>query len=696
MAFLERLSVSPRGSEDLCAGVWARLNARAASLLLSAMNDELKNDMVALRITQDSVKMMFRLYIRFQPGGAAERADILRRLQAPTDYLQGDSLENVLKALRLWPRLLARCRAVHMTPPDPTVLSKGLLSLTDRYISSSADSSFRTAMLRTTLRLDAQPSLEQVQAYQKHLQAELEVLHASTSVSSTLSNPKLRAVDASGTHGRAKDKEKDRDKGQELCKYFSKPSGCKRGDRCAYSHSMTHLDREARSRKCLKCGSEAHRQRDCQVANPKSSTTTANKPEPKASTSQASTMTNPSMSVVNVAQVPGDGSPSASTVSGTPWTLEALVQAAHQVVQAQGLRDGSSSPEKTETPAAQLKVLNVKDIHVCSIGDTAAALLDSGATHCLRSARSPQEWDEAEEVLVQLAGCSSLVMRLGLTGSLLMPPKTSSKEAQTIVPMGELVKVLGYTLVWGPDRCFLEDSRGQRTPLSTASGCPQLLEAEALSMIARTEYRRREQLENQAAETQDRIALAAVAMERWWKDYLREYVATGSKDAGGRALRDAPFLQGLPAECLEGLIQDNIEPGSWRVMKEVDFLTRPERRYLWNAKRWVVHLFAGNPGHYQFFQIDDGNTVVLELDISRNRGQDILKQSTWRLLLWGALTGKIEAVVGGPPGRGGLYGDDLDTRALRSVTRMLWLYAVAKAAQAEVVKGPKRTSRWDS
>ncbi|CAE7863092.1 unnamed protein product [Symbiodinium microadriaticum] len=458
-----------------------------------------------------------------------------KRLQAPTDYLQGDSLENVLKALRLWPRL-----------------TRNTFKLSWKYCT--------------------------------------------------------------------RDKEKDRDKGQELCKYFSKPSGCKRG-------------------------------------------------------------------------VPGDGSPSASTVSGTPWTLEALVQAAHQVVQAQGLRDGSSSPEKTETPAAQLKVLNVKDIHVCSIGDTAAALLDSGATHCLRSARSPQEWDEAEEVLVQLAGCSSLVMRLGLTGSLLMPPKTSSKEAQTIVPMGELVKVLGYTLVWGPDRCFLEDSRGQRTPLSTASGCPQLLEAEALSMIARTEYRRREQLENQAAETQDRIALAAVAMERWWKDYLREYVATGSKDAGGRALRDAPFLQGLPAECLEGLIQDNIEPGSWRVMKEVDFLTRPERRYLWNAKRWVVHLFAGNPGHYQFFQIDDGNTVVLELDISRNRGQDILKQSTWRLLLWGALTGKIEAVVGGPPGRGGLYGDDLDTRALRSVTRMLWLYAVAKAAQVPITK---YTTIWET
>ena len=116
---LERLSIAPPTTHGLCSGAWSRLNARAATLLLSAMEEEVKNEMVALR---------------FQPGGAAERHDVLRRLQAPGDFMGGEGLESVLKALRSWPRWLARCKAVRMEPPNPTVLAKGLLQMTDKII----------------------------------------------------------------------------------------------------------------------------------------------------------------------------------------------------------------------------------------------------------------------------------------------------------------------------------------------------------------------------------------------------------------------------------------------------------------------------------------------------------------------------------------------------------------------------------
>ena len=197
--------------------------------------------------------------------------------------------------------------------------------------------------------------------------------------------------------------------------------------------------------------------------------------------------------------------------------LETLVQAAQQVVQSQGVSDGESSPEKTA--GTQMKVLRINNIHVCSSGKSSAALLDSGATHCLRNAYDEKEWKEAEEILVELAGGSSLVMRMGSQGSLLMPPRstppmrsTTATGAQTIVPVGQLVKVLGYTLVWGPGKCFLEDQTGERTALSTTSGCPQLCEAEALTLIARIEDRRRETLENLVEDTRDRVTAAAVAM----------------------------------------------------------------------------------------------------------------------------------------------------------------------------------------
>ncbi|CAE7622475.1 unnamed protein product [Symbiodinium sp. CCMP2592] len=599
---LERLAVAPPSNHGLTEGIWSRLNARAASMLLAAMDDEVKNEMVALRVTQDSVRMLFRLYVRFQPGGAAERSDVLKRLQNPGEFVGSDDLEHVLKALRAWPRWLARCRAVRMEPPDPTVLAKGLLLMTDRYVSQSADAAFRTAMLRTSLRLDAQPSLDQVQAYQKHLQAELDVISASTRPTTT-SAPRVRAIDTSGSPTKAKDK--DRGAGVRLIGSETAKSGVHDGP------FVTSRSRYA--------------------------------------------------SLVGFVLL--------------GWN-------------AMGVSDGGSSPEKTS--GSNMKKLRISNIHVCTTGRGSAALLDSGATHCLRSAHSDQEWLEAEEIMVELAGGSSLVMRMGASGSLLMPPTstpTSSCSAtngsQTIVPVGQLVKVLGYTLVWGPGKCCLLDPDGEKITLSTSTGCPQLCEAEALSMIARIEDRRRETLENQVADTQDRLSLAALAMERGWQDHLQEYVETGSTTAGGRALRDATFLRGLPAECLEGLVQPDINPGSWEIMKSINYLTRPQRRHLWKSRKWVIHMYAGNPGHWQVFRLDAGETAVIELDIDRCQAHSVLNNATWRLLLYGALTGKIDAIVGGPPGRGGLRGSDKDVRNMKLIARMLWLYAVAKASRSQ-------------
>ncbi|CAE7744407.1 unnamed protein product [Symbiodinium sp. CCMP2592] len=345
---LERLGVAPPTSHGLCTGGWARLNARAASMLLSAMGDEVKNEM-----------------------------------ELPSDMMYYD-----------------------------------------------------------VYRLDAQPSLESVQTYQKHLQAEIEVIAAGTRASDfVVGKPGARP-----SQGGAAGKDK---------------------------------------------------------------TGTA---------SQSSTMAPLSLPLSSTAP-----STASTTISGTPWTFEALVQAAQQVVQSQGLSDGGSSPEKTAS--AQRKTVKISYIHVCSTGRSAAALLDSGATHCLRSAYDRDEWQQSEEILVELAGGSNLVMRMSSTGTLLMPPRstttsatTTATAAQTIVPVGQLVKVLGYTLV--------------RQNAAFYFACPQLCEAEALSLIARIEDRKRETLENLVEDTKDRVSVAAQRMSRGWQDHLLEYVETGSMLAG--------------------------------------------------------------------------------------------------------------------------------------------------------------------
>ena len=45
-----------------------------------------------------------------------------------------------------------------------------------------------------------------------------------------------------------------------------------------------------------------------------------------------------------------------------------------------------------------------------------------------------------------------------------------------------------------------------------------------------------------------------------------------------------------------------------------------------------------------------GNDVLLEVDITASRSLDLLQRDgVFRVLAWGALTGRIKAIVGGPP-----------------------------------------------
>ncbi|CAE7911407.1 ycf43, partial [Symbiodinium necroappetens] len=56
---LERLGISPDGAEDLMNGKWSRLNARVASMLLTAMGPEMRAEMVAQRISQSTIRMVY-------------------------------------------------------------------------------------------------------------------------------------------------------------------------------------------------------------------------------------------------------------------------------------------------------------------------------------------------------------------------------------------------------------------------------------------------------------------------------------------------------------------------------------------------------------------------------------------------------------------------------------------------------------
>ena len=388
---------------------------------------------------------------------------------------------------------------------------------------------------------------------------------------------------------------------------------------------------------------------------------------------------------------PSSSSTTSSTVNsepaqGTAWTLEALVQAAQQMVQNQaGDPSGDSSPEKTKP---EVKVIRLRDVRVCSMRSSATALVDSGATHSLRTARDLDEWPSAEEVMVQLAGSHQLPMRMTKSGTLLMPHLSDRGpghhlQPQTIVPMGQLIRTLGYTMVWGPAECCLSSPTGEKIPLQTEGGCPQMREMEALSLIARLEDKKLEQLQNETLATQDKLALAAVALDRPWSHYLYDYVANGAFESGLRAVRDSPFFADLPGECLADLVPTAGLWSGWDIMKNIGFLSRPQRRKLWSSKKWVVHLFSGSVGHWELYKLDQNDTTVLELDVDRCAGQDITRSEVWRMLLWGAREGKVDVILGGPPGRAQQHakGGVRDVKSLRLISRMMWLFAVAQVGR---------------
>ena len=495
---LERLGIEPTGSPELVAGKYLRINARACAMVVQAIPEAIKTDLIARRATQSMPLMMFRLYTLYQPGGAGERSVILQRLQGgdrPT------TTEECLKQLRSWPRWLQRCQDMGMSVPDGTVLAKGLTNLANGAITQVPDAMFRTQLVRATLRIDQQPSLSDVLKYQQHLQAEVENIAASASALPT--SPSVRALTATGGASQQSTS------GKSPCRYFIKASGCRRGAKCPYAHDLTSLTKSERAKKCLACGAEDHRQRECPTKSgvPQRGRAAAGGSDtPKAGDQRAR----------NAVEPESETSPKAvasiETAQGQPLTWEAILQAAAKV---------AGVPPEAKAPS-----LHVIAIHAVGEQENenveAYALVDSGATHPLRRASSIEEWDASSVVVVHLAGGEVVELKMNKAGTLLVPIGGSTRTTSTapIVPLGSLVGVLGYRMEWQGSRCRLIGKEGDVLTLRVRDGCPEITEQQALSLIARIEEKKLADLRAATAVTKEKIREAAISLDKTWFDHL--------------------------------------------------------------------------------------------------------------------------------------------------------------------------------
>ena len=120
---LDRLGIKPNEHEDRYpVGTYCRVEARAVTLLLEVLPEELRADVVACRVIT-CVAVLFAVFKRFQPGGPSERAGLLSYL---SQGQEAGTATEAAQLLRQWPGSLAPARrGASSVPPGSEFTSGG-------------------------------------------------------------------------------------------------------------------------------------------------------------------------------------------------------------------------------------------------------------------------------------------------------------------------------------------------------------------------------------------------------------------------------------------------------------------------------------------------------------------------------------------------------------------------------------------
>ena len=94
----------------------------------------------------------------------------------------------------------------------------------------------------------------------------------------------------------------------------------------------------------------------------------------------------------------------------------------------------------------------------------------------------------------------------------------------------------------------------------------------------------------------------------------------------------------------------------------------------------MVHLFAGEKGSIpvEFKTLGTGDVAYLEVNILKSKAYDLRgRSSVCKVLLWAALRGQVEGILGGPPRNDGETSKEM-------VTKQIFLWMVARHAALDL------------
>jgi hypothetical protein len=244
-------------------------------------------------------------------------------------------------------------------------------------------------------------------------------------------------------------------------------------------------------------------------------------------------------------------------------------------------------------------------------------LLDSGATHGLRPARDAEEWQNALPTSVQLADGVTEMFRLKRRTKILLSDPSSTTQASYIIPMGGLSD-LDFSLEWRGGVCRLHDDAGREIQVTIRNGCPMISRDDGCRLLEWLELFHVHQLKKLDLE----LSLTAK---------LRE------------------LFPDLPDEVMMKLVP-NLDP-----LQLEDFGALPwnrrKRRRLARASNIVIHVFAGDNPKFWENQLSTATTEVICVDLLGGCKADLMDRNVYGYLLQLAASGRVRAILGGPPCR---------------------------------------------
>ena len=293
--------------------------------------------------------------------------------------------------------------------------------------------------------------------------------------------------------------------------------------------------------------------------------------------------------------------------------------------------------------------------------ETQGVLLDSGSTHVLRPARSDDERESCQAVSVTLAGDERRVLHQTPTGSIIVDPQVQH-EAQTIVPFGKLIEVLNCTVRWTRSGLYLHHPKLGRIRTRIKSGCPEMTDAgQAAAIIAELEMKKVDELRSRTESLRTQLQAIKMMEEREadWRVLLARYAEEGKAVDGLQALYKSAIFDRLPDQVRMSLVPEMFVDGKhgWEYLKKLP-MPRRMRKRLFKSDVWIVNVYGGKDKRRDPLQLLaganssqlPGEGVVINVDTSLDDAWN-MKGEVYKALLWGAMMGKVKAIVGNPPCR---------------------------------------------